>query len=106
LARLANARRAFSFKASVSDTGEREKCDRLSLIIFRIVLLIVLRPTAAARVLVLLLGKLATPSLLAPLIGLIALLFGLVNAATVLAALLLTLGLRHRRVPGLEEYRQ
>jgi hypothetical protein len=68
----------------------------LSLIIFRIVLLIVARATAAAWVLILLLGKLAAPSLLTPPIGLIALLFGVVYAATLSAALLLALGLRHR----------
>ena len=68
----------------------------LSLIIFRIVLLIVARATAAAWILILLLGKLAAPSLLTPRIGLIALLFGVVYAATLLAALLLTLALRHR----------
>jgi hypothetical protein len=53
--------------------------------------------------LVLLLGKLAAASLLMLLIGLIALLFGVVYAATLLAALLLTLGLRHRFLPGFGE---
>jgi hypothetical protein len=48
------------------------------LIIFRIVLLIVWRATAAGWVLVLLLGKLAAPSLLTPPIGFIALLIGVV----------------------------
>jgi hypothetical protein len=56
--------------------------------------------------LVLLLGKLAARSLLTPLIGLIALLFGLVYAATLLAALLLTLGLRHSVFLALGEYRR
>jgi hypothetical protein len=70
------------------------------LIILRIVLLIVWRATAAARVLVLLLGKLAPSPLLAALIGIIALLVGIVHPTTSLAALLLTLALRHGVVPG------
>lgn len=72
------------------------KRNRLALIIFRIVVLIARRAAAAARVLVLLLGKLPATFLLTPLIGLIALLVGIVYAATLLAALLLTLRLRHR----------
>jgi hypothetical protein len=55
-----------------------EKRDRLSLIIFRVVLLIVSRTTAAAWILVLLLGKPASPSLLMPPIDFIALLLGVV----------------------------
>ena len=79
--------------------GAAMKLDRLSLVIFRIVLLIVWRATGAARVVVLLLGKLAARSLLTLLIDLLALLFWLINAATLLAALPLTLCLRHGRVP-------
>ena len=74
------------------------------MIIFRIVLLIVSRATAAARILIVLLAKLAAPSLLTPRIDLIAMLFGVVYAATLLAALLLTLGLRHRVFPVLKKH--
>ena len=62
----------------MNKAASSEKRDRLSLVIFRVVLLIVSRATAAAWVLVLLLGKLAAPSLLTPPIGFIALLLGVV----------------------------
>jgi hypothetical protein len=88
----------------VNKAASSEKRDRLSLVIFRVVLLIVSRATAAAWVLVLLLGKLAAPSLLTPPIGFIALLIGSVWVATLLAALPLTLGLRHRVFPVLKKH--